>query len=131
MIKSLAHVALMASDGEQTKRFYTELLGFTETDRLQVPGAGTLIFLALGDGETQIELFSGGHPLGPDESPWGSKKVGYTHLCLLADDVREETERLKGLGVQFLLESHDVAGLRVSFFPDPDGNVIELLQPRE
>jgi len=127
VIKSLYHVALNATDGEKTAKFYTELLGFKETHRLEVPGAGNLIFVALGDG-TEIEIFSDAKPLAEGETAWEDPKVGFKHICLLVDDVEAETRRLKAAGVKFCMDPQEVVGLRISFLKDPDGNIVELLQ---
>jgi len=124
VIRGVDHIAVQTADAERAARFYIEALGFSDRGRLEVPGAGTLIFVELNG--VKIEFFSGGKV--PKESEWGSDQVGYKHLCLLAEDVIEETARLKALGVEFLMDPKDVAGLRVSFLKDPDGNVIELLQ---
>lgn len=124
MIKAVEHIAVMATDAERTAQFYQEMLGFQDAGSLEVPGAGKLVFVEF-DG-VKLELFSGGKA--PGEPHWGSDRIGYMHLCLLVDDVIAETERLKALGVEFIANPNDVAGLRVSFLKDPDGNVIELFQ---
>ncbi|NIM04828.1 MAG: hypothetical protein GTO55_02655 [Armatimonadetes bacterium] len=124
MIKAIEHLAIMAADAEKIARFYIDVLGFEKAGRLQVPDAGTLVFVELND--TKLEFFSGGTPA--KESQWGNQQVGYKHICLLVDSVVEETDRLKSLGIKFLLDPTDVADLRVSFFEDPEGNVIEMLE---
>jgi catechol 2,3-dioxygenase-like lactoylglutathione lyase family enzyme len=124
VIKAVEHIAVMSTDAEKIARFYIDTLGFQDAGRLQVPNTGTLVFVELNG--VKIEFFSGGQPA--EKSQWGNNETGYKHLCLLAEEVKEETARLKSFGVEFVLDPTDVAGLRVSFFKDPDGNVIELLQ---
>ncbi len=123
MIKSIDHVAVVTTDVERAAKFYTEVLGFREVDRLETSHSGTLVFVSLNG--TLVELFGGGKAKTSSET----EEVGYRHLCLLVDDADAEYERLKGLGVDFYMEPTTVdAGLRVAFFRDPDGSPIELMQ---
>ncbi len=79
-----------------------------------------------------MELFGTGKPRDPDEPPFGTEAVGYKHIALLVDSVDEEYARLKALGVEFIMDPATVdSGLRLAFFKDPDGNVLELLQKPE
>jgi catechol 2,3-dioxygenase-like lactoylglutathione lyase family enzyme len=124
VIKGIDHVAVVTADVERAAKFYTEVLGFRETVRLDTTHSGLIIFVSL-DG-CQVELFGGGNPRDPKE---GVNEVGYKHITLLVDDVDAEYTRLKELGVDFYMDPTTVeSGLRLAFFRDPDGNPIELLQ---
>lgn len=124
MIKALDHVAVITTDVERAAAFYTGLLGFRETARLETSHSGTIIFVGLNG--AQVELFGNGEPRPPEEAP---RRVGYAHITLLVDDVDAEHDRLKAAGVEFYMEPTTVeSGLRLAFFRDPDGNPIELLQ---
>lgn len=126
MIEAIQHVALMTSDIERAARFYTEVVGFHEVDRLETTHSGTIIFLSLEGAGTQLELFGGGKPRDPIE---GREPVGYRHIALRVDDVDAECARLKSLGVEFMLEpTTSDARFRLAFFRDPDGNPIELIR---
>jgi len=51
MFKRIDHVELIPSDIEKTIKFYTEILGFTLSERKAVEGVGTLkeyVYLDLG-----------------------------------------------------------------------------------
>jgi catechol 2,3-dioxygenase-like lactoylglutathione lyase family enzyme len=127
VIKGIDHVAVVTTDIERAARFYTEVLGFRETLRLETTHSGTIIFVSLNG--TQMELFGGGKPRHASED---ENEVGYTHITLLVDDVDAEFSRLKSLGVEFSLEPQAAeSGLRLAFLRDPDGNAIELLQRPE
>ena len=124
MVKGIGHVAVVTTDVDRAAAFYTEVLGFRETGRLETSHSGTLIFVSLNG--TQVELFGGGEPKDPRES---EGRVGYKHIALLVDHVDAEYDRLKALGVEFFIEPTDAeSGLRLAFLRDPDGNPIELLQ---
>lgn len=126
MIKGIEHVAVVTTDVEEAAKFYTEKLGFRELRRLETDHSGTIIFVGLGG--TEVELFEGGTP----RPPSGQKDVGYSHICLIVDDVDAECDRLKGIGVALDMEPLSVEdGMRVAFFQDPFGNRIELMQRSE
>jgi catechol 2,3-dioxygenase-like lactoylglutathione lyase family enzyme len=124
VIKGLDHLAVVTTDVQRAARFYMDLLGFKESGRLETPHSGTIIFISLGG--TQLELFGYGDaklPVGADRS------VGFKHLALLVDDIDGEYERLKAAGIEFSMVPTTVeSGLRIAFFPDPDGNRLELMQ---
>lgn len=123
MIKSVDHIAVMTTDVERAARFYTEVLGFKETFRLETPHSGTIVFVSVNG--TKLELFGGGKPKDPGE---GEGKVGFPHVALLVDDVDAEHERLSALGVEFDTPPTDAeAGIRLAFFKDPDGNRLEII----
>src|SRR4051812_24181806 len=55
--------------------------------------------------------------------------LGFTHVCLLCDDVTATRNELEGKGVRFLVrEVADVAGLRTTWFADPWENVFILVE---
>lgn len=124
MITGIDHFAVVTTDVARAARFYTELLGFRETMRLETSHSGTIIFVALGD--AQLELFGGGTPRAgqPEGRP-----VGFTHIALKVDDIDADHERLAAAGIAFDMRPTTVEScLRIAFFRDPDGNTIELMQ---
>ena len=124
MITGLDHLALVTTDVRRAARFYTEVLGFTETGRLETAHSDTIIFISLGG--TQIELFG----TGDGQAPTGADGcTGFRHLAMKVDDIDAEYERLKAAGVEFSMVPTTVdAGLRIAFLLDPEGNSLELMQ---
>ncbi len=124
MITGLDHFALVTSDVTRAARFYTEVLGFQETGRLETTHSGTIIFVSLGD--VQIELFGTGDPSMPVGDP---ACCGYKHIAMKVDDLEAECARLKAKGVTFTMEPTAVdEHLHIAFFLDPEGNALELMQ---
>jgi len=124
VIKSLDHLALVATDVERAVRFFTDLLGFKESGRLETSHSGTIVFVSLGG--TQIELFGTGEA---KAAPAADRAVGFKHVALLVEDIDGEYARLKAAGVEFTMVPTTVeSGLRIAFFKDPDGNALELMQ---
>ena len=124
MITGLDHLALVTTDAARAAKFYTEVLGFKETGRLELGHTGTIYFVSLGD--VQIELFGTGDasaPVGAADS------TGFKHLAMLVDDLEAECARLKAAGVTFTTEPTVINDhLRIAFFLDPEGNALELMQ---
>jgi len=50
-------------------------------------------------------------------------------VALSADDVDAEWARLKAAGVEFVEDPTDYGTLRIATLKDPDGNLLQLLQP--
>jgi len=124
VITGIDHLAVVTTDLERAARFYKEVLGFRETGRLQMEDGGTIVFIALDS--TNLELFGGGKPKEEKEESW---QAGLAHIALAVDDVDGEYERISSHGVQFTMKpTSAIAGLRIAFFKDLDGNVLELVQ---
>jgi len=127
VIKGIDHLAVVGTDVARAAKFYGEVLGFRESNRLETTHSGTIIFMTLGG--TQIELFGNAKPgAGAQEG----RRAGYTHMALLVEGIDAEHERMTKLGVTFDMKPTSVeSGMRLAFFKDPDGNTIELMQRSE
>jgi len=124
-LTGLHHVAIIASDYDRSKTFYTDILGFRvirevwRAERrswkcdLTIPGA-------------QIELFT--FPEAPPR-PSRPEALGLRHLAFTVGDIDAEVTRLIAQGVvceAIRLDEH--TGQRFTFFADPDGLPIELYE---
>ena len=130
------HVGLCVTDLERSLRFYTEVFGFAETHRLEVPDAPasrllqvpapvglTAVYLSLGAFVLELVHFDreGNEPrrARPFTEP------GLTHLSFTVDDVRAALGRVRSTGGEVLADT-DVGGLAI-MVRDPDGQLLELL----
>jgi len=69
--------------------------------------------------------------LGTHSEVRGSNPDPARHMVgLTTDDVDADCKRLKGAGVQFVEDPTDYGGLRIATLKDPEGNLVQLLQPR-
>lgn len=50
-------------------------------------------------------------------------------LGLATDDVRTDWRRLKAAGVEFVEDPTDYGNLRIATLTDPEGNLVQLLEP--
>ena len=111
------HIALKVRDLAASKAFYTETLGFPLVG--QIPGK-EIYFIDIGG--TTIELMSAG------DGSAASQAAGFVHLAFEVDDVDATYRDLGAKGVQFASEPRAIGDIRNVFFPDPDGNSLELFQ---
>jgi len=139
-IRSVKHVAISTGDLDRSVAFWSEF-GLVETKRWAWPrGVDTVNLLvglpdsaaraALLEGlGTGIEIFEFEHPFsGADDR--SVHRQGYTHVCFEVEGLDAEIERLRGVGMTFWADPvTDGAGRRLVYGHDPDGNVIELVEP--
>ena len=115
------HTMVRVSDLEASLHFWRDLLGLTETHRMESEkGRFTLIFLAApGDEDAQVELTHNWDP----ESYDGGRNFG--HLAYRVDDIYETCQRLMDAGVTINRPPRDG---NMAFVRSPDNVSIELLQ---
>jgi glyoxylase I family protein len=123
------HVAIICSDYQASKRFYTELLGLSvlaETYREQ--RNSYKLDLLLPDG-AQIELFS--FPVAPPR-PSYPEACGLRHVAFEVDDLGAAVAELQQRGVVVEPVRRDsLTDRRFTFFADPDGLPLELYEAAE
>src|SRR5262249_55773418 len=109
-----------------SKRFYTELLGFTvisETHRAE--RNSWKLDLAL-HGIYCIELFSFPNPPMRVSNP---EALGLRHLAFKVDNLDKTMRELEKSGVEFeKVRKDELRGNRFVFFRDPDGLPLELCE---
>ncbi len=141
----LFHVGLTVRDLEHSTRFYTEAIGLTKAwhqciDRdstrtlVGVPFTTlTCEFLAI-PGGGMLELLSyAGVPGHPTRS--APPDPGTVHLCLWVQGLDEILVRARALGGETIAPDPVVVpdgrflGARVVYLRDPDGFLVELIEP--
>lgn len=120
------HVAVITRNMQQMERFYTDTLGFPVTKRWDDAG---IIFIDIGS--TQIELIGRDSVEGETQPHSIGQGVGINHIALQVMDTDEAFQELEQKGVPVLREPTDFQTVRIAFFSDPDGNVLELVQDME
>jgi glyoxylase I family protein len=120
------HVAVICSDYEASKHFYTETLGLEVVSEVYRRERGSYkLDLRLPDG-TQIELFS--FP-DPPKRPSYPEACGLRHLAFEVADIDEAVGHLEGHGVTVEpVRTDEHTGKRFTFFADPDGLPLELYE---
>lgn len=127
-LKRTHHIALIASDYERAKRFYTQVLGLAivaETYRAE--RESWKLDLALPDG-VLLELFSFPNAPARLSQP---EACGLRHLAFAVDDIDLAIAQLAEEGVVCEPVRIDpLNGNRYTFFADPDGLPLELVECR-
>lgn len=126
MLLRIHHAAIICSDYQRSRRFYTEVLGLRViAEHLREARQSWKLDLALPDG-SQIELFS--FPSPPDR-PSRPEAQGLRHLAFEVEDVARCKRELENKGVAVEdLRVDEYTGRRFVFFADPDGLPLELYE---
>ncbi|UPR54546.1 VOC family protein [Vibrio cyclitrophicus] len=126
MLKGIHHAAIICSDYEFSKRFYTEVLKLEViAENYREARQSYKLDLALPDG-AQIELFSF-HDA--PERPSFPEAQGLRHLAFCVDDVQQVKSYLEGQRIEVEpIRVDEFTGKSFTFFADPDGLPLELYQ---
>ncbi len=126
MLKRIHHTAIICSDYEVSKRFYTHVLGLEViAENYRAHRDSYKLDLALPDGG-QIELFS--FPNAP-KRPNTPEAQGLRHLAFVVDSVEKIKCELEAKGIEVeSIRIDEYTGKAFTFFKDPDGLPLELYQ---
>lgn len=125
-LNKVHHIAVICSDYERSKRFYTEVLGFEIVrETFRAARGSWKLDLSL-QGSYIIELFSF-----PDPPPRPSRPEaqGLRHLAFEVDDVDIAVNALQAKQVNTEpVRVDELTGKRFTFFSDPDGLPLEIYE---
>ena len=127
-IAGVHHVAIICSNYEESRHFYSEMLGLTIVSETYRADRGSYkIDLALPDGR-QIELFS--FPRPPPRASY-PEACGLRHLAFAVGDLDDAVNALTARGIALEeVRIDELTGKRFTFFADPDGLPLELYEER-
>lgn len=125
-MQGIHHVALICSDYERSKRFYSETLGLEIlAEHYRAARQSWKLDLQLPDG-SQLELFSF---VGAPSRPSRPEAQGLRHLAFAVTDLDAWLDYLQQQGVSTEpVRVDEYTGKRFTFFQDPDGLPLELYQ---
>lgn len=126
VLKRIHHIAIICSDYQQSKVFYTEVLGLSILREVyREERESYKLDLAL-NGEYIIELFS--FP-DPPQRPSRPEAAGLRHLAFAVKDLDETVQELETFNVRAeTIRTDEFTGKRFTFFSDPDGLPLELYE---
>ncbi|MFA0718890.1 VOC family protein [Vibrio splendidus] len=126
MLKGIHHAAIICSDYEVSKCFYTEVLKLEViAENYREARQSYKLDLALPNG-AQIELFS--FPNAPERLSF-PEALGLRHLAFCVDDVQHAKRYLEEQGIEVEpIRVDEFTGKSFTFFADPDGLPLELYQ---
>ena len=129
MLDAIHHIAIIASDYERSKAFYSEVLGFRVIREVwRETRQSWKCDMAIGS-HSRIELFS--FPDSPPR-PTGPEAQGLRHLAFSVSDLDTVVAHLVDENVSvepIRVDEH--TGSRFTFFRDPDGLPLELYEAEE
>jgi catechol 2,3-dioxygenase-like lactoylglutathione lyase family enzyme len=138
---TFSHVGISVANLERSMVFYRDLLGMKVVEEVTFKGEKYEAILGLKgargriailkSGTLAVELFEFVEPV-PKASD-SARPVcdhGITHLAIEVDDIAALYARLKAAGVGFHCPPlHFPECATATYARDPDGNVVEMLQP--
>ena len=124
-LNKIHHIAIIASNYEVSKKFYTEILGL-EVIREVYRKERDSYKLDLKLGDSEIELFS--FPNAPVRPSYPEAR-GRRHLAFEVDNIDEAIAELNLHGIECEpIRIDEFTGKRFTFFEDPDKLPLELYE---
>lgn len=126
LLKGLHHIAIICSDYEKSKLFYTEVLGFKITNEVyRKERMSYKLDLCLND-LYLIELFSFPNPAPRPSRP---EAMGLRYIAFMVNNIEAATQEIKSFGIEVEpIRIDEFTAKRFTFFQDPDGLPIELYE---
>lgn len=120
------HIAIIASNYQVSKKFYTDVLGLTIlSERYRKERDSYKLDLAL-NGDYVIELFS--FPSPPKRASY-PEACGLRHIAFEVNDVERTRNTLEAKGVKAEdIRIDEYTQKKMFFFTDPDGLPIEIYE---
>jgi glyoxylase I family protein len=125
-INKIHHIAIICSNYEISKTFYTKILGFKILNEVFREERNSYKLDLLVNDTYQIELFSFPNP---PKRPNQPEAVGLRHLAFDVSNMEEAVTELtqKGIVIEAVrVDPH--TGKKFTFFQDPDGLPLELYE---
>ncbi len=124
----ISYNGIFVDDQEKALKFYTEVLGFVKKEDIPV-GEFRWLTVVSPDAQDGAELL-----LEPNDNPASEQfqkaifEQGIPATMFGVEDLQKEYERLKGHGVQFVVEPTDYGSYSIASFRDTCGNLIQIVQ---
>lgn len=118
--------SVLVDDQDKALRFYTGVLGFVKKTEIPLGEARWLTVVSPDDPEgAELLLEPDGHPAArPFKQALVADGIPFTSFAV--DDVQEEFERLRSLGVRFTQEPAAMGPVTTAVFDDTCGNLIQI-----
>lgn len=125
-INKVHHIAIIASDYQKSKYFYTEVLGLQIVREVYREARDSYkLDLAIGENYI-IELFSFPNPPARPSRP---ESCGLRHLAFEVEDVATAKQNLESKGIEVEdIRIDEFTGKKFTFFADPDDLPIEFYE---
>ncbi len=133
MIKAIDHIGIITNNLQQSVEFYTDVLGFSISARIEMDDAGfSAIFVEKNGSKIELMGYRGEIPERSEgvEIKMGGGSIPINdHITFAVDDITATVTQLKEKGVEFSLEPVQLeGGMKLASFKDPSGVLIELVE---
>lgn len=124
-------ISIPVQDQDNALKFYTEKLGFVKKFDVPLTEGNrwlTVVSREEQDGPEVLLEPSPNHfePAKAYQKALFDAGIPYTQFNV--EDVQQEYERLKGLGVEFSVMPQEIGMVRIAVFDDTNGNNIQLVE---
>jgi catechol 2,3-dioxygenase-like lactoylglutathione lyase family enzyme len=118
--------SVLVDDQQKALRFYTEVLGFVKKTDIPMGGHSWLTVVSPEDPDgVELVLEPSEHPaVGPFKAALVADGIPYTSFAV--DDVHEEYERLRALGVTFTQPPTAMGPVTTAVLDDTCGNLVQI-----
>ncbi|MDR3247701.1 MAG: VOC family protein [Treponema sp.] len=129
MLIGIGHNAINVLDMEKSLDFYVNAVGFQRAFELPLEGRPWIVYLKIGPGAF-LELFYGG--VKDRDQNYAADLIGYHHWGIACTNLPALRDRLfkKGCIPQETVPDKTSGGGYKLWIHDPDGNALELVQPK-
>lgn len=122
-LQKVHHIAIIGSNYEASKKFYTDLLGFQVIrENYREERDDYKIDLAFGDMELELFIIKD-----CPKRPSYPEAYGLRHLAFAVESVEKTVNELNSLGIETEpVRIDEFTGKKMTFFHDPDGLPLEI-----
>ena len=125
-LTALHHIAIICSDYQKSKQFYTEVLGFEIQQEVYRKERDSYKLDLTLNGTYLIELFSFPNP---KPRPTQPEAAGLRHIAFAVENMEEAIKHIQSFGIEVEpVRLDEFTGKQFTFFRDPDDLPIELYQ---
>jgi glyoxylase I family protein len=126
IFNAVHHIAIIASNYQRSKHFYSEILGLKIIREIYREARDSYKLDLQINSQTQIELFSFPNPPSRPSTP---ESCGLRHLAFAVADLDQTITHLATHGVECeAVRIDEFTGKHFTFFRDPDNLPLELYQ---
>jgi catechol 2,3-dioxygenase-like lactoylglutathione lyase family enzyme len=118
--------SVLVDDQDKALRFYTDVLGFVKKTDIPLGEARWLTVVSREEPDgPELLLEPDGHPAA---KPFKQSLVedGIPFTSFAVNDIHQEVERLRGLGVRFTQDPTEMGPVTTAVFDDTCGNLIQI-----
>jgi catechol 2,3-dioxygenase-like lactoylglutathione lyase family enzyme len=132
---ALHHVGVSVADLDRSRKWYAQVLGFTEGFAFEIPPAGLRGLFMIGNG-FRVELLERRGSMSVRGAPDPVADLltrGYGHFAMETAELDADFARLVAAGATPVWEPRPSPepGIRMAFIADADGNLIELVEGKD